>query len=367
MFLHSSKLRLLAVVALASLVCLAVAEAKKPPRPPGGGSSGTSYTIVKLDDANGLWECLPEDVNNLGTVVGYVTEDWPSSERYAACWEVTGDGGDVQSRLSLLTGGNGAFGVNDTGEIVGYGNDPTGRNVGLYWPSAAAAPLLLPPLSENGHTTATAINNDGVVCGSSDGEAVAWRVNWAGGEPTVWGPLPLPTLDEKSWASAISNNDQDGFARIVGMSRMANGQSTAAVAWTVQSLSDGTVAVDPLPQVVEAGEVDALGVNDGGTICGEAGWPTQAIVWTESGSQTLSLAKKLVDASAQDIGRTPISRSTGGTACACELAGGFQTLKQASGDHDTGLLVGSGPRRTMKRPSARDARTVRRGLQAGGR
>jgi hypothetical protein len=25
--------------------------------------------------------------------------------------------------------------------------------------------------------------------------------------------------------------------------------------------------------------VYAFGVNDGGTICGEAGWPTEAVVW----------------------------------------------------------------------------------------
>ncbi len=99
---------------------------------------------------------------------------------------------------------------------------------------------------------------------------------------------------------AIANNNEDGLAQIAGMFRTAN-RSPAAVSWTVQSLPDGTLAVDPLPQIVEAGEVHVFGVNDGGAICGDAGWPTEAVVWIGDESQILHRDKKITSASAQDI------------------------------------------------------------------
>ena len=130
-------------------------------------------------------------------------------------------------------------------------------------------------------------------------KAVAWRVNWSGGEPSVWGPLPLPTLDE-SVSVAITNNDGDGFAQIVG--RDGPYQPQTVVAWTVQSLSDGTLAVDPLPRiVVEAGDVRARGVNDGGTICGDGDWPPEALVWTEMNHRLCIATRNITSASAQDI------------------------------------------------------------------
>ena len=299
MFLRSNKLHVFAVTALVGLVLSAVAEAKKPAKPPGDDSSGT-YKIVKLDD-DGTWECFAQDVNDLGNVVGYVTEDSLTSEQYAAYWQVSRSGEDVQSELTLLAGGGWAFGINNAGEIVGYGKDPTGRNMGLYWAGPRAMPMLLPSLTDTGHTTAMSINDDGVVCGVSDGQAVAWRVNWSGGEPSVWGPVVLPTLDEKSRASAIGNSNEDGLAQIAGVFRAANNRSTGAVSWTVQSQPDGSLAVDPLPRIIEAGEVEVFGVNDAGTVCGEAGWPTQATVWTQTESLTLNLARRLLDASAKDI------------------------------------------------------------------
>ncbi len=104
MFLRSNKLHALAVTALVSLVLSPVSEAKKPAKPPGDDSSGTSYTIVKLDDADGTWRCYPSDVNNLGDTVGFV-RDAATSERRAAYWEVSGSGAAIQSEISTLTGG----------------------------------------------------------------------------------------------------------------------------------------------------------------------------------------------------------------------------------------------------------------------
>lgn len=299
------------VIAVAiGLVCWSVAQAAKPVKPPGGG---TSYTIVKLDDEveGGTWECYARDVNNLGFVVGQV-EDPETPEVRAAYWEVSGSGGDIQSQLSTLAGGIRAHGINDVGEIVGYGKDSNGQDVGVYWANAEAPPLPLPRLSEDSSSCGWAINNQGVVCGWSAGaggwQAVAWRINWTGGEPSVSEPIALPTPNGSlSSVSAVSNNEENGFAQIVGHFCVPPhvGDPTAAVAWTVQSWPDGSLTVVDT-RIVEEGLAKALGVNDSGVICGEVGWPTQAVVWTGTSSQTLNLAKQLVDASAQDINNSGI-------------------------------------------------------------
>ena len=311
MFLQSNKLRFLAIAVLASLVCFDVVDAKKPSG--GGGSRRTSYTIVKLDDGNGTWECSARDVNNLRDVVGQVV-DTVTSERWAAYWEVSGSGVSIESRVIALAGGRRADSINDHGEIVGYGTASNGPDVALYWANANETPLVLPPLNEGVHTGALAINNDGVVCGFSGGQAVAWRVNWVDGQPSTWGPLALPTLDD-SWTSAISNNDEEGSAQIVGVFRIPPrlGEPTAAVAWTVQSLPDGTLAVDSLPHIVQTGDASALGVNDGGSICGEVGWPPEAMVWTGVAAQTLYRAPDLSQASAQDINNNGVIVGWGDT------------------------------------------------------
>ena len=285
--------RWIAIAVTIGLVCCSAALAGKPAK--------ISYTIVKLDDGDGTWRCYPQDVNILGDVVGYV-DNAATSERSAAYWKVTRSGGPIQSQLITLTA-VAALGINDFGEIVGCGTDPNGQEIGLYWANAEADPLLLPPLNGDVRCGAYAINNQGVVCGYSRGataQAVAWCVDWAGDEPSVWGPLSLPALNERSFALAITNNDEEGFAQIMGQDGPYHPQTV--VVWTVRSLPDGSLTVDPLPRtVVEAGDVRALGLNDGGTICGDAGWPPEAVVWIGDEPQTLHRDKKITSASAQDI------------------------------------------------------------------
>jgi hypothetical protein len=136
---------------------------------PAGG--GTSYKIVKLDDdEDGVWECQARDVNNLREVVGRA-DDPKTPEVRAAYWVVTGSGADIRSELRFLTGGRGASSINNVGEIVGYGKDSAGLEVGLDWADAGAAPKPLTLLNQNMHSGASATKNDGVICGHSGGEA----------------------------------------------------------------------------------------------------------------------------------------------------------------------------------------------------
>jgi uncharacterized membrane protein len=314
--------RWVVTAAAIGLVCSSATLAKKPVPPDPEDPpvvAPRSYEIVRLDDANGIWECYAWDVNNAGEVVGQV-DDPDSPEVRAAYWTVSTDGGSVQSQLSTLAGGHRAHGINDAGEIVGYAQGSNGRDVAVYWAHAGASPLLLSPLDGGSGSCAYAINNQGIVCGlsgdASGWQAVAWRINWTDDGASVFGPIALPTpYGSLSSVAAINNDDEDGFAQAVGhfCEPLHVGDPTAAVAWTVQSLADGTLAVVDT-RIVEDGLARALGVNDDGAICGKAGWPARAIVWSESGSETLNLARQLLDASAQDI-------NNGGTIVGCASTG----------------------------------------------
>lgn len=311
--------RWIIIAVVIGLFCSSPSPAKKPVKPPpdDDGVAVRSYTIVKLGDEyeDVTWECYAFDINKWSDVVGHVEDEDPNtpSGTRAAYWDGGGSG------LSLLKGGviadetsvegTGAKGINDAGEIVGYGKDSNGYNIGLYWANAEAEPLPLPPLSGDLRSYAKAINNQGVVCGFSAGvegwQAVAWRINWTGNQAGVSGPIELATPDGSlSLVGGISNNDENGYAQIVGHFSEAPhvADPTAAVAWTVESLPDGTLTLVDT-RTVENGAVKALGVNDGGTICGEAGWPTQAVVWIgdESWPLHLAQARDIVDGSTMDI------------------------------------------------------------------
>ena len=84
----------------------------------------------------------------------------------------------VQSELHVLelpTANGETMGVNDGGEIVGAGWDGSredGGFVGLYWAGYGVAPEPLLPLPNDTLTFATAINNNGVICGASGHQSV---------------------------------------------------------------------------------------------------------------------------------------------------------------------------------------------------
>ena len=210
---------------------------------------------------------------------------------------------------------------------MGAGYDNEGNVRGFYWAGPTASPVILPPVSGDVESSARAINNDGVVCGylvhppvyDNDGnllyrlrEAVAWRVNVVEGQPNVFGPVPLPTLDDQSFARAINENDSNGVAMIVGRFRTADNVRTAAVAWTVHSHADGTLTVDPLPTIVEAGDAEAYGVNNLGTICGDVNFPNEAVAWSGGSTQFLNSHRMALTVT-QDINDAGTIVGYGGT------------------------------------------------------
>ena len=230
-------------------------------------------------------------------------------------WTITGTGGDAQSELHLLTRGIVANGINEDGEVAGAGFSGD-QIVGLYWASKDADPLVLPPLAGFEESGAGAINDDGVICGSSarwtprldeNGNsvfdelgvpildyatrAVAWRITGN----VVVGPIELPSLGF-SGATSLNNNDNAGLAEIVGR------DGDSAVVWTVLS-AGGTLTAAPVPTVLNA-RGGAEGVNSSGTICGNF-WtdavPSEAVVWSGSSTQVLDRARYVFSAWAHDV------------------------------------------------------------------
>jgi hypothetical protein len=266
---------LVALAAAMGLLCLSPSLAA---RPGGGGTTGPSYQIVELDSAGGLFEGYPFDINNAGLIVGGGTGS-------AACWTVTKTDTTVTTTLHLLDG-EGAFGVNDAGEIVGSSNETA-----AYWENRNAAPQPLPVPMGSTRSIAEAINSTGVICGWAEfsdagGQrsqvALVWRVTAEG----IWGPLVLPALAplDSTAAFAVNDNDAHDAALVVGQEWESSTGVGAGLAWSVTSLPDGSLTVDPVPDVLDA-QASGTGVNDSGVICGYV-YP-DAVVWDGTSKRIL--------------------------------------------------------------------------------
>ena len=150
-------------------------------------------------------------------------------------------------------------------------------------PARRRFPYPWSPSHPDADSVATGINGDGVVCGYSVrsvprldefGEPVldqygnpvidyqmrplVWRVHDAG----VFGPIELST-PEFAIASAISENDGNGRADVVGSFRDKACDATASVRWSVIAENDGTLTVSAGPEVLGV-LAYADGVNNSG-------------------------------------------------------------------------------------------------------
>jgi hypothetical protein len=225
--------------------------------------------------------------------------------------------------------------VNQLDGIVG--TDEIG-NVGLYWSSPSAEPVPLLPLAGHTHSQAYALNNTGIIVGTSfipeDAPvtpgfhaAVVWYVNPQG---VVSEPVELPYLagdivggahdlteEVAGVASVIGASGDTGselpvsWAVMVGEDGLAvagpaqfNGAYFLAVPWSINSLGDavgraafgegaagmpflrrGGQGVAALPILPNAFSGSAVGINDAGAIVGgqgvtlKQGVGSRAVLW----------------------------------------------------------------------------------------
>lgn len=266
--------------------------AAKPDNPgggKGGGGDGVAFAIVPFAPAGAASTRTDiEDLNETGGVIGRVL---PAHEGFAS-WHLDLDTGDY----SPLPGH--ALALNNTGQFVGrYFDFAPDTSIGMFLADVDAEPVALPPLPDDDRSAALAINDAGIIAGTSgvSGTAVVWRaIVTEDGEVTIDGPVPLLPLDGHVTSVAVGlNNTAEGGFLVVGRSTPEAGLfSSEAVLWAIHLNPDGTLA--------EAGEPIALGtlewleqtfsfghaVNELGVTCGEsdsrpfvrpAGGPMQAL------------------------------------------------------------------------------------------
>lgn len=275
----------------------------------GGGAQAFTWTsgggIVGLPNIQGVPFCVSNAANNSGIVVGTCATTLFGTSRSPVVWqngavsqlplpsgETLGDANDVNASgvaVGSVNGGslqravvysgatatvisqttsNGsffvtAFGINDSGRVIGQGIDPNNaaRNVGMVFDIGSSSASEVGALPNANGALAFGIGNAGHVVGSS-------MMNQGSGLPFIWTQaggmvaIPLPT------------GTTQGSARAVNSSGWAVG--TASSAFAIPFLYDGT-ATYRLADLIPANtgwdlsmntSSSALGISDGNVIVG---------------------------------------------------------------------------------------------------
>ena len=238
-----------------------------------GGAQAFTWTqgggIVGLPNIAGRAFCVSNAANNTGTVAGTCAASLFGTSRLPIVWtngsvaqlplpagETLGDANDVNAsgvavgsvnggslqRGVVYSGGgatvitqttsNGsffvtAFGVNDSGRVIGQGIDPTNaaRNVGIVYDIGSSSAFEVGALAGLNGALAFGVSNAGHVVGST-------MLNQGSGTPFIWTQvggmvaIPFPT------------GTTQGSARAVNSSGWAVG--TASSAFAIPFVYDGT-------------------------------------------------------------------------------------------------------------------------------
>ena len=274
-----------------------------------GAAQAFSWTqgggIVGLPNLAGRAFCVSNSANNSGIVVGTCATTLFGSSRLPVIWqngmvsqlplpagETLGDANDVNSsgvavgsinggslqRGAIYSGGTGtvitqttsngsffttAFGINDSGRVVGIGIDPTNaaRNVGMVYDIGSGSAIDIGALSGFNGAIAFGIGNGGHVVGSS-------MLNQGSGLPFIW------TQSGGMVAIPLATGTSQGSARAVNSAGWAVGTDSSAFA--IPFLYDGT-ATYRLQDLIPAGtgwdlsmntSSSALGISDNNVIVG---------------------------------------------------------------------------------------------------
>jgi uncharacterized membrane protein len=269
------------VVVLATLLVAlapAISQAQKGKKPGGGGGGDdgggdvqpAAYTITAFLPPNyAAIASNVQGINDVGDVVGDL--DFADGQKVAMHLDLIT--GDYTTLSDVLI----PFDINNARQIVG---DGVGLGVFLESPFDSSL-TVLPPLPGDHESSATGINDHGIVIGwsrgNSDEVAVVWSV--AVGEDgvvVVDGPVELPSVDP-DYPVAPSANDineivvgDDGTAtaEVVGESA---GQP---VVWTVAVDAAGLLTEPAVDRVVDG--VDPIssagrGINNFGDTSGRSG------------------------------------------------------------------------------------------------
>jgi len=295
---------------LAVTLLLANPSLAQPPKKGGGGGTSTAFDLFRLSPPGsvvGSVEAL--HCNDSANVVGWFNDANGLQNGF-----FYNHAARSYTSLGVLTK---AVGLNHRNQIVG--EDPL-LGVGLVWSSPTAAPVVLPPLAIHTHSTARAINDDGIIVGVSftknpaadwiepgTQSLVAWHVTPAG---AVAGPIELPFLPG-DWAGRVMDVSESvsSLAIVAGSSgdtAAGPNEFPLPVAWSLMLTTNGIEVFGPTIVEGNYDVGDANGVNAAGTIVGMAGVPTSRPFIKPAGQpmQWLPMLTNAVSGHAQSINGT---------------------------------------------------------------
>jgi len=274
-----------------------------------GGSQAFTWTVigglVPLPNLPSRSFAVSNSANDKGTVVGTAATTFFGSDRLPVIWqngvvsqlplppgETLGDANSVNASMVAVgsvdagssqrgviysgstatvitqTTANGsyfltAFGINDSGRIVGQGIDPTNaaRNVGIVYDIGQSAAFEVGALSGMNGALAFGVSNTGYVVGSS-------MLNQGPGLPFIWSDLGGIV------AIPLATGTSEGSARAVNSAGWVVGTDSSAFA--IPFVYDGTTTyrlADLLPpnsdwDLSMNTSSSADGISDGGIIVG---------------------------------------------------------------------------------------------------
>ena len=274
-----------------------------------GGAQAFSWTqasgIVGLPNLAARSFCVSNSANNSGIVAGTCATTLFGSSRLPVIWqngtvsqlplpagETLGDANDINAsgvavgsvnggslqRGAIYSGGSAtvisqttsggsffvtAFGVNDSGRVVGQGIDPNNaaRNVGIVYDIGAGSAIEVTALPGFNGALAFGVSNTGFVVGSS-------MLNQGSGLPFIWssgaGIVAIP----------LASGTTQGSARAVNSAGWVVGNDSSA--FSIPFLYDGA-STYRLADLIPAGTLwdlsmntssSALGISDNNVIVG---------------------------------------------------------------------------------------------------
>lgn len=317
-----------------------------------GGAQAFSWTrsggIVGLPNIAGRSFCVSNGANATGLIAGTCAATLFGTSRLPVIWqngavsqlplpsgETLGDANDLNAsgiavgsvnsgslqRAVIYSGANAAvitqttsngsffttaFGINDSGRIIGTGIDPNNaaRNVGMVFDIGSSSAFEVGALSGANGALAFGIGNGGHVVGAS-------MMNQGAGMPFIWTQgagmtaIPLPT------------DTTQGSARAVNSAGWAVG--TASSAFAIPFLYDGT-ATYRLADLIPAGtgwdlstntSSSALGISDDNVIVGTGLLNGQVRAYAMVPVANLSLGGRILTADGYGIRNAWVTVSGG--------------------------------------------------------
>ncbi|MEW8660359.1 MAG: hypothetical protein AB2603_18775 [Candidatus Thiodiazotropha endolucinida] len=214
------------------------------------------------------------DINEFGNIVG--RSDTPSGEIHAFYLPA----GGVMQDLGTLTDGDSsvALGLNDDDQVVGRSNilNPITNdlvNHGFIWESGVMYDLgAFPPQDDiNSSSTATAINNSGLISGSVDLAGVVWDLNGTPNYP------PFPPYARVTDPDPFSPANTEDINHV--------GQAVGTLVSFITGFRWQAGTLENLVHLQPGLDTDAYGINELGEIAGRAlvGPPiySHAVYWPD--------------------------------------------------------------------------------------